>query len=80
MGPAKSVTYNVADEEKGEEAFPITVAFKAQANESRDNIKACFNLLTEQQLCAIMTNPDNVLLKAAYDHILDKHSEFPFSK
>ena len=42
MGPVKSVTYNVDDEEAGEEKI-ITLAFKASASESRDRIKGCFN-------------------------------------
>ena len=27
-----------------------------------------------------MTNPDNVELKAAYEFLLEKHSQFPFTK
>ena len=43
MGPAVSITYNVADEEAGEEAKMITVAFKAAASEGRDRITGCFS-------------------------------------
>ena len=69
MGPVKSVNYDVADEEKGEMEVMITLDFKAQASESRDRIKGCFNQLSEQKISAIMTSPDNPELKKAFDHL-----------
>ena len=43
MGPAKSVTYNIADEEKGEAEKLVALTFKSQATKGRDRIKGCFD-------------------------------------
>ena len=36
--------------------------------------------MTAQRISAIMTNPSNEKLKAAYEHINKKYGEFPFEK
>ena len=80
MGPVKSVTYNVADEEAGESEKLLNLDFKSSASKSRDRIKACFNQLSEQDIHKIMSDPENANLKKAYDTILEKYSNFPLNK
>ena len=43
MGPVKSITYNVADEEAGEIEKLVGLDFKSSASAIRDRIKSCFN-------------------------------------
>ena len=67
MGPVKSVTYNVADEEKGEMAELVTIAFKSQASKMKDNIKGMLLQLDEQRISTLVTNPENANLYEAYN-------------
>ena len=76
MGPANSVTYNVADIEVGESDELITLQFKAASPEEKDHIKGAFRQLSEQKIHSIMTNEKNENLKAAFDRIVKKYGCF----
>ena len=81
MGIAKSVTYDIADPELGEEEEVVKISFKAQKTGPRDYITKAMNALSKDKLeYFLRDSPKFVRLNAAYQYILNKHGSFPLDK